>query len=59
MRLAIQDCVVTFTSIESRKAAHPMNVNGDVLSDLPEISNFSFRDGLRYRWGHSAFALLA
>jgi len=44
-----QPCLVTFKSKESLVAAYPMNVNGDVLGDLPEISNFCMADGQVYK----------
>ena len=43
-----QDCHVTFTSIESLKAAYPMNVTGDVLDDLPPIGNFCMTESNDY-----------
>ncbi|GAX80751.1 hypothetical protein CEUSTIGMA_g8186.t1 [Chlamydomonas eustigma] len=44
-----KDCLVTFKSIESMQAAYPMNLNGDVLEDLPDISNFCMTDDQVYK----------
>ena len=36
-----QECRVQFKSEDAKAAAYPMTLIGDILDDLPEISNFS------------------
>ena len=44
----LQGCAVVFTSEASRAAAHPPNVLGDILGDLPVVDNFCFADSAEY-----------
>ncbi len=46
---ARRHCEVDFLSAAARGAAYPMVLMGDVLSDLPPITNFTIADSLQYR----------
>lgn len=43
-----RDCYVDFMSPDAYAAASPMVLLGDVLSDLPEVSNFCLTDQTDY-----------
>ena len=47
---SIQTCEVTFISEKDKDEAFPMVLNEDVITDLPEVSNFCLSDNARYRF---------
>ena len=49
-RVLVQTCEVTFISEKDKEEAFPMVLNEDVITDLPEVSNFCLSDNARYRF---------
>ncbi|KAL3146940.1 hypothetical protein ABBQ38_014910 [Trebouxia sp. C0009 RCD-2024] len=43
-----KQCVVDFPSEAARRSALPMVVMGDIFSDLPKVSNFTFAESAEY-----------